>query len=494
MRCVLAAIFAAVCSVSVAAPPNFRPVFEPAPVPREVVEANGTTNVRFGYVTVPEDRSDPANHRTLRVAVAVLPRSPGAKSRDMTIYLAGGPGGSGTIRGFKTFFRAMSRDNDVVLLDQRGTGFAQPSLLNVGRSTAEMRNYYVSRGVNLAAINSRESAADVEDVRIALGYEWMNVVGGSYGTFLTQQVNRFHPDRVRCSVLIGNMAPTNSPNPIWGRTVQRAFEALFKDVRRTPRAKRAFPRLERRTYALIRRLDQEPILTRLRAADSGRMEPVRITGRFLITSMRSLLETPHGIRNVPFLIDQLERRGATPAVRKLLTPQRESRRVMADGMYHCISSQEFYSPGFLSKGLAVSDTVHPALREYFRQSMRSLADQTRQWKLPINRRGTRARVFSDIPSFFVNGAMDTQTAPDQGAVASAGYSRAFNVIFPRNGHHVGEESPGPEMDAILAFLRNPHVKPPIRLGPIMRRDFYRMRANASEIRRLAQRAPTLKGL
>jgi len=478
-------------TVAQAAPPNFVPTFSPRSVPAVVTQVNGSGNLHFGYVTVPEDRSDPSNFRVIQLAVAVLEKDAGRQSANMTVYLAGGPGGSGTLRGLPTFFRNMAAIDDVVLLDQRGTGFSIPNLsFRPRETTPAARARFAREGVNLAAINSKESAFDVEDVRRALGYARMNVVGGSYGTFLTQQVNRFVPQNIRCSVLIGNIAPTKSQEQTFGPDYQQALEALFHDVARTPPARRAYPQLKRKTYALIDRLNRAPLTTTLRDPDSGKMVPVKITGSFLIGTLQTLLEVPQGIRNAPFLIHELGTRGTTRAARKLLTspPSPISYELLvASGMYNSVWAQEFRTANFRAYQLAIVDRLNEALRGYFRSTAIYLAQDLDAWNLPINLRGTGDPVRSAIPSFFVNGAMDTQTGSQYGAIGAQGYSRGFNFVFPRNGHHVGEEYEGVEMNSILAFLRNPEQPPAIDLTRLQRTDFYRVRPVHAELDRLSRR-------
>jgi pimeloyl-ACP methyl ester carboxylesterase len=491
-------LFLALCSgiaTAVAAPANFTPTFREHTVPALVAAVNGSENLRFGYVTVPEDRTYPANVKTIQLAVAILSKDAGSRTRDMTIYLAGGPGGSGTLRGFDTFFHRMAELHDVVLLDQRGTGLSRPNLgFRKNENAAAARRRFVSEGVHLPAINSRESAFDVEDVRRTLGYERMNVVGGSYGTFLAQQVNRWAPGNIRCSVFIGNIAPTLAAKTSFATDYQLALEALFRDVARTPRAAKTYRGLRRNTYALVRRLDRSPQPTMLPNPDTGSLEPVKVSGGFLLGTIQHLMETPMGIRNIPFLIRELGTRGPTRSARKLLrSPRMKVPRslLIADGMYLSVFAQELIQPHFEADWKAATDVVRPALREYFRGGDKWLAADLHTWNLPIQPRGTHEAVVTDVPAFFVNGAMDTQTAPGNGAVAAAGYRRGFNFVWPRNGHHVGEESGGPEMDAILAFLTDPSQQPPIRLESVLRPDFYRVRPVRAELDRLAKRAASI---
>ena len=94
---------------------------------------------------------------------------------------------------------------------------------------------------------------DLDDVRAYLGYDKINIYGGSYGTRAGLVYLRQHGDRVRTAVLDG-VAPTNMRLPLFfPRDVQRAFDRLIADCAadagcnakypdlgdRAPRARRA---------------------------------------------------------------------------------------------------------------------------------------------------------------------------------------------------------------------------------------------------------------
>ena len=52
------------------------------------------------------------------------------------------------------------------------------------------RDRWLDQGIDLAAYNSFETAADVADLWQALGYEQVNLFGGSYGSLLAQAIMR----------------------------------------------------------------------------------------------------------------------------------------------------------------------------------------------------------------------------------------------------------------------------------------------------------------
>ena len=70
---------------------------------------------------------------------------------------------------------------------------------------------------------------DLDDVRAFLGYDKINIYGGSYGTRAGLVYLRQHGDHVRAAILDG-VAPTNMRLPLFfPRDVQRALDLLIAD-------------------------------------------------------------------------------------------------------------------------------------------------------------------------------------------------------------------------------------------------------------------------
>jgi len=171
--------------------------------------------VDCGYLTVPEDRSRP-DGPTIRLHVGVFESESEDPAADPILYLGGGPGENSTEATsliFDTSIDPFLEARDYVVLDQRGTGFSRPNLdcpeldsafkehIDEDLTREEERSPHqaaifecgerlVSEGVNLAAYRSAESAADVNDLRLALGYDAWNIHGVSYGTRLALTVMR----------------------------------------------------------------------------------------------------------------------------------------------------------------------------------------------------------------------------------------------------------------------------------------------------------------
>ncbi len=189
-----------------------------------------------GQLTVPEDRANP-QVRSLSLAVARLSAQTRRGSTEPLFILAGGPGlaASTFYASAAPVFAAIRRDRDLILVDQRGTGSSAP--LNCEFEEQQM---WESNPAQLAAIVSacREqltakhdlkqfttsvAVADLEAVRIALGYTRINIYGSSYGTRVALHYARRYPERTRALILDGVVPP----NVVLGsRTPLDAEQAL----------------------------------------------------------------------------------------------------------------------------------------------------------------------------------------------------------------------------------------------------------------------------
>jgi pimeloyl-ACP methyl ester carboxylesterase len=122
------------------------------------------------------------------------------------------------------FYRGIA---DVVVFDQRGAGDARPRLecddtaalpadrpltadalaASMGAALAACRDRHLADGVNLAAYDTVENAADVEALRRHFGYRRITLLGGSYGSHLALQVLRAYPRTIDRALLYGIEGP-----------------------------------------------------------------------------------------------------------------------------------------------------------------------------------------------------------------------------------------------------------------------------------------------
>jgi pimeloyl-ACP methyl ester carboxylesterase len=280
----------------------------PFAVPRGEVEGQ---TIQCGYLSVPQDRTQP-DGRQVRLAFAVLSSPEGLSAPDPLIYFEGGPGGS-ALTGIGDWLESPFRDErDIVLLDQRGSGYSKPRLYcyeldqltdNSPQAETDARLACESRletdkGVDLSQYNSAANAADVADLRVALGYESWNLYGISYGTRLALTVMRDHPAGVRSVILDSTYPPIVDAYEQEVLNLNRVFRLMFDDCAASATCSAAYPDLENRFYALVARLDEQPEYV------PGLDEELDGTG--LILALDKLFADTRALPFLPLVIDEVE--------------------------------------------------------------------------------------------------------------------------------------------------------------------------------------------
>jgi pimeloyl-ACP methyl ester carboxylesterase len=206
-------------------------------------------HVEAGEFQLPESRRRPTARRVTIPYYRLKSTSPTPASP--VFLLAGGPGSSG-IDLFKAeethreamFYRTIA---DVVMFDQRGGGHSRPEMhcsqtrqypmdqpfderrvrALVREALIECRDEHLRQGVDLAAYNTPENAADVNDLRVALGYKKITLIGGSYGSHLALHVMRQYPDTIDRVVMFGVEGPDHTWDSPTGmlNTLKRVADA-----------------------------------------------------------------------------------------------------------------------------------------------------------------------------------------------------------------------------------------------------------------------------
>ncbi len=177
-------------------------------------------------VTVPLDRAGTVPG-TIGLSVERL-QAGLTPSSSAVLALAGGPGqAADPLAGFvaKAIAPAL-RSRDLIVYDQRGTGRSDP--LNCHNSPALEKAHSevqlaeqcaLQLGPARGAFTSKESVADIEAVRAALGYEKLVLYGTSYGTKVALEYAERYPEHVEALVLDSVVLP-EGPEPFSLSSIQ----------------------------------------------------------------------------------------------------------------------------------------------------------------------------------------------------------------------------------------------------------------------------------
>jgi pimeloyl-ACP methyl ester carboxylesterase len=262
----------------------YEPVFEPTDCWWTLPESQP---VECGYLVVPENRGAP-DSPSIRIATAILRHPGGVPEPDPIVYIHGGPGG-GFMKvldlEYETLTQFFETNRDVIYFDQRGNGLSEPSLdcpdfatalgdlfdytldgqqLTTSEAQDHLLGLLVECGeawgqrVDLSTYDSPTTAADVNDLRIALGYDQINVYAESYGPRVAQSLMRDYPDTVRSAVLDAAMS-TYAPLEYFPRKHGGMLSHLFELCAADESCNTAFPDLRNVWLETLDELDQNPV-------------------------------------------------------------------------------------------------------------------------------------------------------------------------------------------------------------------------------------------
>ena len=435
--------------------------------------------IECGNLFVPEDRNQP-DSPMIQIHVAIIKSNSKQPAPDPIVILGGGPGGYtvGGVNYWINIFESARKDRDLIIFDQRGVGYSEPEL-NCPEMEEQFYQYQaqdisleeeiqldtraaqachdrlVGEGVNLAAYTSAANAADVNDLRLALGYTEWNLYGGSYGTRLALTVMRDFPQGIRSVILDSVCLPQADHYAELASNVERAFNLLFERCAAHPRCAEAFPDLQTVFYEVVARLDEQPVTLSFNRPDTGERADLVMNGRRLVGTFFSLLYSTGDIPGLPKLIYEIynDRWGE---FNSLIQWTKTSMEYLSEGMWisvDCGEEAQFSSP----EAVELANTpVNPVIREamvfgpYF--SICSLWDASAAPKVESK------AVSSDIPTLIFMGELDPIHPPAWGVVAAKTLSKSQYFEFPNYGHGVlGEGSDGGNCSQKIldAFLSDP---------------------------------------
>lgn len=233
----------------------------------------GATTAQCGTLKVYEDRAA-RSRRMIELRVAVIKARSEHPAPDPIFYLAGGPGDAATEDGARQQFPySLSQNHDLIFVDQRGTGgsnrvlvpTSSPDLTGLTPEEADARlqawvaEFLAKINMDPQYYTTSVAMDDLDEVRQALGYDKINLVGYSYGATAAQYYLRQHEEHVRTVFLGGGSLLDTPVFELWAHNGQRTLDIIFDRCQAEPACHAAFPNLRTEFEALMKRLATQPV-------------------------------------------------------------------------------------------------------------------------------------------------------------------------------------------------------------------------------------------
>ncbi|MDQ2691031.1 MAG: alpha/beta hydrolase, partial [Chloroflexota bacterium] len=404
----------------------YEPIFEAAPCAFPVPAGY---QPECGYLIVPENRLNPST-RYIRLHVAIFRNRTGGAVADPVVHLAGGPGSSSLEVADYVLGQGLDAvldHRDLILFDQRGTGYSQPrldcperlevtaTLLANGliapdanelivEAFRRCRERLLAEGTDLSAYNSAASATDLNDLRVALGYESLNLYGVSYGTRLALTLMRDYPQAVRSAVLDSvyplavNLYTALAPN------ADRAFNVFFERCASDPSCNTNHPDLRTVFYQLVDQLNAAPVIISVYTAGAERA--VRLDGALLIDVLFLGLYNPAVTTSMPKMIYDI-RAGDYTILRERLALYFSGSSAL--GMQMAVQCSEELPFNLAEEAYTAAQNVQPQIAAFYPASVQPLFEACREWISVLPDARENAPVVSDVPALVLAGDHDPIT-------------------------------------------------------------------------------------
>lgn len=477
-------------------PPTPEPTAEPAPAYEPVFETvecwfdtPADVPADCGYLVVPEDRSKP-DGRTVRLATAIFRAPSGNPEPDPIIHLHGGPAGAPILSfqfGEYGGYAALTATNrDVVVFDQRGSGLSEPNLqcpeyveANIDLFDLEINGELVthseaqqivldaalaceerlSQTVDLNMYTTFESARDVNDMRIALGYDLVNIHGESYGTELAQSYIDGYPETIRSVVLDAVEGPTDVYD-VWPIALGSSLNQTIADCAADEACNAAFPNLHEVLMDTLSRLDESPVLINGLNRLTGEEVPVLLDSVTVETILWRFSYGSHNLGVIPQLIYDMSE-GNYDTAASIYGGIALAIQFTEWGTFFSINCNAQLPFSDLNQFRANAEN-YPEFKDFFLngtilgQFVYPLCEEWDSGIAPDHHDAFE----TDLPTLVIGGNNDPATPPQSPVDIMTGLSNGFGpYIFPGMGHVVSLTDYECPVSVTLSFIIDPTIAP-----------------------------------
>lgn len=408
-----------------------------------------------GAFSVPENRANP-HSRMIEIGYVRFPALEGATGSPI-VYLAGGPGGSGTgtARGRRfDLFMQMRRHGDVIAFDQRGTGLSsndlprcvsdvrvsetEPSrdadLAHAYRQAMqECRVFWSEAGVDIEGYTTAQSVEDISDLRAHLGAERVTLWGISYGTHLAMAALKAMPDEIDRAIL-ASAEGLDQTVKLPSRT-EAYFDRLQQAVNSQPAAAATYPDIAGMMARVHDRLDADPMPLEIQTRDG--MRPFLLQRRDLQQMTSGLISDPGSAAIALAMYAELDQAGSANIASAIVSRFYElGQPITLRPMPAAMDLASGISAARLEQVEAEVRTAR--LSGYLNFPTPQMSGVWEDFDLG---EAFRTAPVGDTPILLLSGTLDGRTYPDSQREALAGMSAVDWVIVEDAGHNLFMTTP-----------------------------------------------------
>ncbi len=411
-----------------------------------------------GELIVKENPAD-ATSSEIHVAILRLPAISPVADADPLFLIQGGPGGSSIdmAKEIHGFFADVRKNRDLVFVDQRGTGKSNPlrceqaapedlklpEVMQTEKYLALIKACAEKYQHNAAFYTTTYAVQDLDAVRIALGYDKINLWGGSYGTRVALEYARRYPQQARSMVLDG-VAPVGISLPkYFARDAMAALVAVNNECLAQPDCIAEFGDIVEKTETILARLQTkgEPLEISYEHPRNQQFETLHLTPR----SFSSLLFMSLYSRDLTVLLPRAISRAEQGDYRLLATisalaAEQSQLMNIAEAMRYSVICNEDWpqlSPADIEQSA-------PFFGLHFVKEMQPICAIWPKAKLPDD---YWQPIKSTVPALLLSGNHDPVTPEPWAKTVAEHLSNATTLVAAGGNHSISSEGCVPQLIA-----------------------------------------------
>ena len=411
-----------------------------------------------GRVRVPENH-ETRRGRTIDLEVVILPATGRAPLPDLVVWLEGGPGVS-AIKDVGWWQGSPLRaERDLVFVDLRGTGASRPlncDLFDRSDSTGQgverllgpdlfplagvkRCRAALERTADLRLYHNTIMMDDLDDVRAKLGYDRLNLIGGSGGTRAALVYARRHPEHVRTMLLAGVVGTYHKMPLYFARDAQRALEGVATECAADSLCHRHFPDVLGDARLALARAGGNAT-AEVRDPVSGTVTRVPVPPGLVAEMIRKMLYGTEGSSQLPLYMHAAAEGDFRPLVERAIRSRSYAAEGQGDGVYFSVTCAEDLP--WVDRAAATKAAAGTFLGT---ARLRQQLDACAAWPRGRVPADFAEPVRSDVPTLLVSGALDPVTPPWQAEEVARDLRNSLHIVVPSAGHETplptGESDP-----------------------------------------------------
>lgn len=393
-------------------------------------------------LVVPLDWNNPQGP-SITVFAAVFPALSRGAHRDPLFIVPGGPGQSGDmlLLMVRSVFSGVNKTHDLVLIYPRGTARSSPlncpqhPELEVVDDTQIARQFATcARAMknNPKYFSSTEIVRDTNAIREALGYDLINLWGGSFGTRLAQHYSVAYPAHVRTLVLDGATRLGQSVFITIPHSVDVAMNSIAIMCKLAKPCATQGDDIRNSLHTLLTKLQTQPQKMTIDDPLTGVARTISVNDKAILNILGVALYAPESRAIVPVMIRMALHGNYQPLI------------AMAAQVGTQLNDDSFSSGSQLSVLCAedFSYTTRTDVSDAAKGTLIGTADYDRTAKLcSVWPHGTIAKAAwqptkSSVPALILSGGLDPVTPPPLGAATVAQFINGTHIVAQASGHGV----------------------------------------------------------